>query len=84
MNGNTPLKKFNAGAISVAVWENSRKDGDGEENVSYGIQLERSYKDGDGNWKRTGSLRLNDIPKAVLLLNKAYEHVVLPDQGTSQ
>ncbi len=83
MSENIPVKKFSTGAISVAVWENTRKDDKGEESVSYGIQLERSYKDAQDKWQRTNNLRLNDLPKARLLLGKAYEHVVMSDKDTS-
>lgn len=79
MSEKTPMKKFSTGAISVAVWENTRKGDDGEESVSYGIVLERSYKDAQDKWQRTNSMRLNDLPKAVLLLGKAYEFVVMSD-----
>ncbi len=64
-----PEKKFRAGAVSATVWRNESAKG------SYAtVQLERSYKDGDA-WKSTGSLRINDLPKAVLVLNKAYEYL---------
>jgi hypothetical protein len=32
-------------------------------------------------WKSTTSLRTNDLPKAVLVLNKAYEYVLLNSQS---
>ena len=83
MNGNKPSEKFSTGAISVAVWENTRKDEGGEESVSYSIKLERSYKDEKGDWQRTQTLRLNDLPKAQLLLGKAFESIVMSDKDTS-
>ncbi len=64
-----PEKKFRAGAVSATIWRNESAKG------SYAtVQLDRSYKDGDA-WKSTGSLRINDLPKAVLVLNKAYEYL---------
>jgi hypothetical protein len=79
-NGNTkPAKKYQAGAVSLAVWKNVYIDGnkDGREGVMYSVNLERRYKDRAGNWQSTGSFHANDIPKAVLLLQKAYEFIVL-------
>lgn len=76
MGKNLPEKKFRAGAITATVWSNETvKDG---KKVSYKtISFERSYKDKDDEWKQTNSLRITDIPKAVLVLNKAYEYLAL-------
>ena len=49
---------------------------DGEQGVFRTVQLDRSYKDKEGNWKNSGSLRTSDLPRAVLVLNKAFEYIV--------
>ena len=77
---NTPEKRFSTGAISATVWENKGKTKDGQETSFNTITLQRRYMDKkDGQWKSTNSLRINDLPKASLVLNKAYEHLVLRD-----
>lgn len=76
MDKNTsPEKKFSAGAVSATIWKNAttRKDGNLAEFST--ISLQRSYKDAAGNWQNASSLRLNDIPKAGLVLQKAYEYL---------
>ena len=76
---NSPEIHFRAGPISLTVWNNPSEKG------SYNtVQISRSYKDGNQNWKHANSLRANDIPKAVLLLNKAYEYLVLKKASSSQ
>lgn len=76
--GQLPEKKIRAGAIAATIWKNQLQKG--TETVEYySVALERNYKDKDGVWKSTGSLRAADIPKAVLVLNKAYEFLVLKD-----
>lgn len=73
---NTPEKKFRAGAISATVWKNHGvKDGQISEYQT--VTFERSYKDKEGNWQTTNSLRVNDLPKASVVLQKAYEELVL-------
>ena len=73
-----PVKKFRAGAVSATVWNNPGKEFDGKEATTYStISLERSYKDKDGSWKTTNSLRINDLPKVTVVVNKAYEYLVL-------
>jgi hypothetical protein len=79
-----PIKKFGVGGISVAIWENEGKEGNGYCSVSF----ERRYKDKGGEWKSTTSLKANDLPKAILALEKAYEFIALkaqePEQGNEK
>jgi len=78
---NTPAKKFRAGAVSATVWNNAKKDEEGNEKGMYStISIERSYKDKDDKWQSTNSLRLNDLPRAALVLNKAYEFLTMEKQ----
>jgi hypothetical protein len=63
-----PVKKVKVGAVEVAVWENQSKEG----NKFFTTSMERNYKDGE-EWKKTSSLRENDLPKAILALQKAFE-----------
>lgn len=85
---NRPEKKFVAGAVSATVWKNSSNMGAASsgmpENANYyTISLQRAYKDKSGNWKTSASLRANDLPKASLVLNKAYEYMVFKDSADS-
>ena len=63
-----PVKKVKIGGIETAVWENASKEGQ----KFYTTTIERSYKLGE-EWKKTSSLRVNDLPKAILALQKAFE-----------
>ncbi len=75
---NMPVKNFRAGAVCAAVWNNATKAVEEKEQSTYStISLERSYKDKTGQWKSTGVLRINDLPKAMLVLNKAYEFLLM-------
>ena len=80
--GNQPEKKFSTGAISATVWKNNGSSKKTGEPVEYRtVSLQRRYTDKDGNWQTSNSLRLNDLPKATLVLQKAYEYLVLKGQG---
>jgi len=78
--GNFPEKKFRAGAISATVWVNKGHKPNGEESEYKTISLERSYTDKEGKWQSTNSYRAADLPKAALVLQKAYEHVTVNEQ----
>ena len=76
---NTPEKRFSTGVIIATVWNNTGKGKDGE-NTSYRTaSLQRRYKDKNGVWQNANSLRVNDLPKASLVLQKAYEYAVMKD-----
>ncbi|MBU4501699.1 MAG: hypothetical protein KKA79_03850, partial [Nanoarchaeota archaeon] len=78
-SGNAPEKKFSTGAISATVWKNSGKSKTGQDVEYKTVTLQRRYKDKKDEWQSTNSLRINDLPKAALVLNKAYEYLVLRD-----
>lgn len=81
MGKKQPEQKFKAGPISATVWVNQGTDNEGKQTSYRTVSFERSYLDKEGNWQTTNSLRVGDIPKAVLVLNKAYEHLMLKDGG---
>ncbi|MFP4567894.1 MAG: hypothetical protein ACLFN8_03035 [Candidatus Woesearchaeota archaeon] len=79
MGKKLPEKKFRAGTISATIWLNHGKDSEGKETKYKTVSFERSYMDKEGNWQTTNSLRIGDLPKATLVLNKAYEYLALQD-----
>jgi hypothetical protein len=74
--GNAPEKKFLAGSVSAAVWVNETS-ANGSPRQFRTVSLQRSYKDKDGSWKTSHSLNIDDVPKAQVVLQKAFEYVVL-------
>ncbi|PIN81778.1 hypothetical protein COV13_00090 [Candidatus Woesearchaeota archaeon CG10_big_fil_rev_8_21_14_0_10_32_9] len=79
MGKKSPEQKFKAGSVSATVWKNNGQDSEGKQTSYKTVSFERSYLDKEGNWQTTSSLRISDIPKAVLVLNKAYEYLMLKD-----
>ena len=76
---NLPLKKIKAGAVSVTIWNNTSLGNNGELEEYNTVSIERSYKDKKGEWQKTNSFRINDLPKAVVALQQAFQHLVLQD-----
>ncbi len=68
------MKKFQCGGVNVAIWENEIETANGPQTVER-VTIERRYKDekDGGAWKSTNSYRMNELPKAILVLQKAYE-----------
>jgi hypothetical protein len=76
MGKKMPETKFRSGAIAATIWANETIK-DGKKIVYKSVSFERSYKDKNDEWQSTNSLRTADIPKAILVLSKAYEHLAL-------
>jgi len=58
------------------VFENEISKGGAKAKIKK-VSFQKRYKAADGEWKSTTSLDANDIPKAVLVLNKAYEYLLM-------
>ncbi|MFH1589990.1 MAG: hypothetical protein ABIB43_05470 [archaeon] len=81
---NSPEQKFRAGPIVATIWSNTNKSKTGEEIAYKTVSFERAYKDKNDEWQSTSSLRTNDLPKAILVLTKAYESMVLSETANAQ
>ena len=70
-----PEQKFQAGGIEASIFENEIQHNGKKINIKK-VAFQKRYKSDQG-WKTTYSLDINDIPKAILVLSKAYEFLVL-------
>ena len=75
-----PEKVFKIGAVRASIFQNTAMR-DGKPILFPKVVLEVRYRDKMGNWKGTNSLSLNDLPKAILALQKAYD--CLMDKGSA-
>ena len=74
MEGNKPNLVMTAGVLRCAVWENSNS-----RRAWQSVQLTRRYKDKDGEWKSTNSLRVQDLNNAASLLETVYMKLKLKE-----
>ena len=79
VSGNLPEKKFSTGGLNATVWQNQGKNKEGLDVSFRTVTFQRRYKDKNGEWQSTSTLRVNDLPKASLILEKAYEYLVMKD-----
>ncbi len=69
-----PDAVFKVGAVRASVFINTFMR-DGKEVPLPKVVLEVRYKDKTGEWRGTNSLSINELPKAVLALEKAFEYL---------
>ena len=77
-----PEKKFQAAGIEASIFENEIQQ-NGKTVKIKKIAFQKRYKSDQG-WKTTYSLDINDIPKAILVLSKAYQHLVMNPESSPQ
>lgn len=65
-------KTFRQGSCNASIVKSIHVSGERSFTLRK-VVFQRHYRDNDGNWKSTHDLRVNDIPKAVIVLNRAYE-----------
>jgi hypothetical protein len=73
---NRPAKHYRFGSVRVTLWKDARTGPSGQSFDSWSVTIDRAYKDAKGAWQNTGSLRENDLPKAMAALQKAYAYIM--------
>lgn len=75
---NQPAKKYRAGSISLTAWKNDVPARDGREATSFlTFNIQRGYKNKEGQWANTDSLRKQDLPVVEMLVRRAFEDASL-------
>ena len=69
-----PEKRFRCGGCEAAIFENEISRGTQIVKIKK-VSFQKRYKSADGEWKSTSSLDINEVPKAMLVLSKAYEYL---------
>ena len=70
-----PETVFKVGAVRASIFRNTIQRA-GQSISLPKVVIEVRYKDKTGQWQGTNSLSLNDLPKAILALQKAFEHLL--------
>lgn len=78
-----PEITFKVGAVRASVFRNIVVN-NGRQVPLPKVVIEVRYKDKTGQWNGTNSLSLNDIPKAILALQKAFEYLTQHKESGAQ
>ncbi|MFH1748854.1 MAG: hypothetical protein ABIG44_17610 [Planctomycetota bacterium] len=81
---NRPVQEFRARNLSLAIWQNEGTR-DGRPVTLHSVTLNKRYQDQQtGEWKDSNSFFPDDLPRLRLLLDKAYEHLLLRDASAER
>ena len=75
MGTKEPIRRFQAGQVTCALWENSATV-NGKPQTILKATIDRRYLDRDGQWKTSQSFSRNEIPLAIFVLQKAFEAMI--------
>jgi len=70
-----PETVFKVGAVRASIFKNILQK-NGQSIPLPKVVIEVRYKDKTGQWQSTNSLSINDLPKAILALQKAFEYLM--------
>lgn len=70
-----PVQKFRVGSVAASIWKRSNKAPDEKQFVTYQVSLDRTWLDKEGNYHSSNSFGLNEVPKAILAMEQAYEFI---------
>jgi hypothetical protein len=65
-----PAHKIRIGNISAIIWRNT-----GDKSNWYSVQIKRSYKNGDDQWRETDAMGYDDVLTAGKLLDQAHSWI---------
>ena len=69
-----PEKQFRIGLVSASVFANE-VNGEGGKRIVRSVNVQRRYREGDGDWKTATTFGLSDLPAAIRVMQLAQQHV---------
>lgn len=69
-NSKVPVERFRSYGIEASVWENEGK---------LSVSIRKRYKDEGGDYHDTTTFFQDDLPRLILVAQKAFEFIALAD-----
>lgn len=74
-----PVKEFRAFNVKAAIWEKDKTSKNGKPYKEYSVMITKSYKNENGDWCETKHFFESDLPRLILVAQKAHEYILLGD-----
>jgi hypothetical protein len=78
-----PIKNFRSGNIQASIWRNE-VDKDGQTVVRHSVRIQKQFRDDDGDYKESNYYFRDDIPKLILVAQKAFEFISLSESKEAE
>jgi len=77
------FKDFRSGNIQASVWRNEA-DKDGQTVVRHSVRIQKQFRNDGGDYQETNYYFRDDIPKLILVAQKAFEFIALSESKESE
>jgi hypothetical protein len=82
-NKDKPIKDFRSGGIQAGVWRNEVQK-DGNTTVRYSVKIQKRFKNKKAEYENTNYYFRDDLPKLILVANKAFEYISLTESKDAE
>ena len=82
-NSTKPVKDFRAGNIQASVWRNE-VDKNGQTVVRHSVRIQKQFRNDDGDYQETNYFFRDDLPKLILVAQKAFEFISLNESKEAE
>lgn len=72
---NKPIKSFKAGSIEASVWK-QKVDRNGQTVTRHSVRIQKQFLK-DGSYEKTDYYFRDDLPKLILVAQKAFDFIAL-------
>ena len=78
-----PIKDFKSGNIQASIWRNE-VDKDGQTVIRHSVRIQKRFRNDDGDYQETNYYFRNDIPRLILVAQKAFEFIALSESKDAE
>ena len=78
-----PIKDFRAGNIQASVWRNE-VDKNGQTVVRHSVRIQKQFRNDKGDYQETDYYFRDDLPKLILVAQKAFEYIALNESKEAE
>ena len=82
-NNSKPIKDFRSGGIQASVWRNESEK-DGQTVVRHSVRIQKQFRKEDGSYEDTQYYFRDDLPRLVLVAQKAFEFISLKESKDTE
>lgn len=78
-----PIKDFRSGGIQASVWRNEVEK-NGQTQVRHSVKIQKQFRKEDGDYQDTNYYFRDDLPKLILVAQKAFEFISLTESKDAE
>lgn len=82
-NQGKPIKNFRSGGIQASVWRNEVEKDD-QTQIRHSVRIQKQFRNDNGDYQDTNYYFRDDLPKLILVAQKAFEFISLSESKESE